>query len=103
RELPVSDRETRARELAQAWNARPFDLGTGPLFRPLLIRIEDRESLLVLNLHHIICDGRSLEILINDLGEMYSALRDERVPVLPALSASSLDYATTEREQLTGP
>jgi amino acid adenylation domain-containing protein len=50
---------------------RPFVLGHAPLFRPCLIGMGKTEHLLLLDLHHIICDGVSVDILIEDLGRLY--------------------------------
>jgi tyrocidine synthetase III len=50
---------------------RPFDLHSAPLFRACLIRIRNTEYLLLLDLHHVICDGVSVDILIEDLGRLY--------------------------------
>ncbi|MEO6733667.1 MAG: amino acid adenylation domain-containing protein [Ferruginibacter sp.] len=50
-----------------------FDLINGPLFKAGLIRSNDNEHLLVLTTHHIICDGWSLGIILQDLGKIYSA------------------------------
>ncbi len=46
---------------------RPFDPATGPLFRANLFRLESGRTLLLLNLHHLIADGRSIEIILHDL------------------------------------
>lgn len=44
-----------------------FDLVAGPLMRAALFRIEDEEHIFVLVLHHIVCDGPSLAVLLEEL------------------------------------
>ncbi|GHB61491.1 non-ribosomal peptide synthetase [Persicitalea jodogahamensis] len=50
-----------------------FDLLQGPLFRAALLTISADDSYLVLTAHHIVCDGWSIGILMQDLSALYSA------------------------------
>ena len=59
-----------------------FDLINGPLFRAALFKLGDTENYLQLTAHHIICDGWSLGILMQDLGKLYSALCRRQKPAL---------------------
>ncbi len=57
---------------------RPFDLTRGPLLRCQLIWLADDLHVLVLTVHHLAADGRSLSILLGELAELYTAeLRGE--------------------------
>ena len=60
------------RRLAQDID-QPFDLERGPLFRLRLIKLQDERHVLALVIHHIIVDGWSIEILLRELGVLYSA------------------------------
>lgn len=60
---PHSVRERRARDLAGEEVARPFDLATAPLFRALLVRLDETDHVLALTLHHIVADEWSLDVL----------------------------------------
>ncbi|MDD4494335.1 MAG: amino acid adenylation domain-containing protein [Eubacteriales bacterium] len=51
---------------------KPFDLGNAPLIRVGLIKTTDAEHLLLFDMHHIISDGESIRILINEFTELYS-------------------------------
>ncbi|HZI33163.1 MAG TPA: condensation domain-containing protein, partial [Candidatus Binatia bacterium] len=62
----------------------PFDLTGGPLLRAWLIRLEEQHHVLVLTVHHIVCDGFSLGILLRELAEIYSAESQNIRPELPA-------------------
>ena len=59
-----------------------FDLVNGPLFRVRLIKIEDFEYLLTLTHHHIIGDGLSFDVILEELGTLYSAYIENREPEL---------------------
>jgi len=59
---------------------RPFDLGKAPLFRVLLVKTGQQCHHLIMDLHHIVCDGVSVSILLRDLRSLYSG---EEPPPLP--------------------
>ncbi len=69
-----------------------FDLVQGPLFRATLVRTSAETHLLALVVHHIVCDGWSLGIMMRELGELYSAEVAHRDPKLAAAPLFS-DYA----------
>ncbi|WP_396185862.1 amino acid adenylation domain-containing protein [Flavobacterium sp.] len=74
-----------------------FDLVNGPLIRVSLIKFSDIKHSLIINIHHIICDGWSVGIILEELGIIYSALVKNKTPLLPE-SIPFSDYA--EEEQL---
>lgn len=78
---------------------RPFDLQSGALFRISLLHFGTNEYVLMLNIHHIIADGWSLNILLNELCVIYSAKTADREPVLPKLNYQYLDYSVWQREK----
>lgn len=78
-----------------------FDLDTGPLLRAALLRTPERE-LLLLTIHHIACDGWSIDLLVRELGTLYDDLRAGRTPSLPELPLRYNDFAAWQREQLQG-
>ncbi|WP_229402850.1 non-ribosomal peptide synthetase [Micromonospora okii] len=89
-------------ETAQA--RRPFDLGTGPLVRALLVRGEPGRHHLLLTRHHIASDGWSLGVLLDELSEVYRARVEGRPYRLPhdppryaAYAAAQRSYAVTEQ------
>ncbi|UOR05309.1 amino acid adenylation domain-containing protein [Hymenobacter aerilatus] len=69
-----------------------FDLLDGPLLKAGLLQLAPAEHELVLTAHHIICDGWSLAILLQELGHLYSAHVQGLFPDLPAAPLFS-DYA----------
>jgi len=84
---------------------RPFDLHRPPLARAYLVRQQspmernsprlEQKSLLLLDLHHIICDGVSVDLLIEDLGRLYGG------DTLPPLKADCTDFARWQAEVAT--
>jgi amino acid adenylation domain-containing protein len=81
---------------------QPFDLGRGPLVRPLLVRLGPRRHWLLLTLHHIVVDDWAVGLFCRELGTLYDDRRAGREPRLPALSIQYADFATWERGRLQG-
>ena len=54
-----------------------------PLLRALVCRFDDRDSALFLTVHHSVCDGWSLQVILRDLGAFYAARVTGTRPVLP--------------------
>ncbi|ONI76016.1 hypothetical protein ALI144C_35465 [Actinosynnema sp. ALI-1.44] len=98
--VPDTQRAARAEEELRAEGQRPFDLRSGPLMRGLLIKLGAEEHQLALGLHHIVVDGWSLNVLVDELGELYAAARRGEEAVLPALPLQYADYAAMQRERL---
>jgi hypothetical protein len=71
--------------LATEESHQPFDLASGPLFRAALVRQDEARHMLVLTMHHIVCDGWSTGILCRELSELYSARIEGRPARLPAI------------------
>ncbi len=95
-------REAEATRLAVAESSRPFDLAAGPLLRATLVRLAEREHVLLITLHHIVSDGWSMGILIEELGRSYHAFAAGTGPDLPALPVQYADHARWQRGWLRG-
>jgi amino acid adenylation domain-containing protein len=102
RELPVDARADEAHRLVRQEALRPFDLSEGPLFRTALIRLKEDEHLLSLNMHHIVSDGWSLRILLEELAILWGAFDNEEPSPLPELPVQYVDYALWQRRRLKG-
>ena len=98
--LAADEREARVREEAQRESLQSFDLGRGPLLRVRLIRLGEQEHVLLLTLHHIVSDGWSMNLLIEEFGRFYSAYAEGREAQLSALPVQSADYALWQRSWL---
>ncbi|GAB1510049.1 non-ribosomal peptide synthase/polyketide synthase [Actinophytocola sp. KF-1] len=82
--------------------ARPFDLRALPLFRALLVRVADGEHRLLLNAHHIVTDGWSTGLLVDELCALYTAAVSGAPAALPPLPVRYADFAVWQRERLSG-
>jgi amino acid adenylation domain-containing protein len=79
---------------------RPFDLATGPVMRATLFQIEDKEHVFVLVLHHIVCDGPSIAILLEELALFYEGFARGRAIHLPEPRVQYADFSVWQREAL---
>ncbi|MFS4449715.1 amino acid adenylation domain-containing protein, partial [Maribacter sp. 2307UL18-2] len=70
---------------------RPFDLGEAPLLRVGLVKLKNKSHLLLVDMHHIIADGVSQEILIKDFMALYNKIK------LPKLRLRYTDYSTWQQ------
>ena len=73
-----------------------FDLVNGPLIKVGLIKFSDAKHSLIINKHHIICDGWSTGIMLQELGIIYSALVENKTPLLPEPFSFS-EYVVAEQ------
>lgn len=79
-----------------------FDLSTGPLLRFALLKLADDEHQLLINMHHIISDGWSVSVLMDELVTLCKAGADAMPAVLPALAVQYTDFAHWQRLYLQG-
>ncbi|BDI19702.1 hypothetical protein ANSO36C_55040 [Nostoc cf. commune SO-36] len=73
RELPETERDRTVQRLASEFAQQPFDLSAQSLLRAKILQINDKNSYLILTLHHIIADGWSIGVLIKELTTLYEA------------------------------
>ncbi|WP_175819858.1 non-ribosomal peptide synthetase [Burkholderia sp. BCC0419] len=98
--LPDAQRVPRAEAVATADEAEPFDLGTAPLVRAHLIRFDATHHWLALTVHHIVSDGWSSGVMLEELAAFYRAYASgEPVPLAP-LPIQYADYALWQRRWL---
>ncbi len=86
----------RTEQEAAAAFIKPFDLSQAPLFRAQIVKVSDERHLLLVDMHHIISDGVSVNILIQEFGELYNNRK------LPALRIQYKDYAVWQEGFKTG-
>ncbi|WP_458627026.1 amino acid adenylation domain-containing protein [Winogradskyella sp. PC D3.3] len=66
-----------------------FDLVKGPLIKVGLIKTSAQEHQLIITAHHIVCDGWSFGIMLEELGQLYSSLVKKEIPALPKVDSFS--------------
>ncbi|MGB3125560.1 MAG: amino acid adenylation domain-containing protein, partial [Pseudomonas sp.] len=77
---------------------QPFDLRQGPLLRIKLLRLAADEHVLVLAQHHIVSDGWSMQVMVEELVEVYAATAQGQPARLSALPIQYADYAQWQRQ-----
>lgn len=100
--LKGDEQQARLQALAQAQVRQPFDLARPPLLRVSLVKLADEVHSLLLTLHHIVADGWSMALLIDELVKAYDAACLGSEPVLWPLSIQYRDYALWQRSWLEG-
>jgi len=100
--MPETEREAEARRLAAVDARWSFDLARGPLVRAAVLRLSSEEHVLLLNMHHIVSDGWSSEVLVSEMEALYlGEVTGEEVP-LPELPIQYCDFAVWQREWMQG-
>ncbi|WP_171903251.1 condensation domain-containing protein [Mesorhizobium sp. SEMIA 3007] len=98
----AADVEAALAELMPFEGQAVFDLEAGPLIRTRLLRLAEDDHMLLIIMHRMVSDGRSREILIGELSELYAAAREGRADRLRPLPVQYADYAIWQRGRLAG-
>jgi len=78
----------------------PFNLSQAPLLRATLLRLAETEHLLLLTMHHIIADGWSVRVLLQELAALYNAYSQAQPSPLADLPIQYADFAFWQRQWL---
>ncbi|MBC3926558.1 AMP-binding protein, partial [Pseudomonas lurida] len=89
--------ETQLKARVEAEIARPFDLQQGPLLRVSLLAVSEEEHVLVLVQHHIVSDGWSMGVMVQELMQLYAAYSQGQDCALAPLPIQYADYAVWQR------
>ncbi|MBI1390260.1 MAG: amino acid adenylation domain-containing protein [bacterium] len=100
--LPESQRDGETHDYAARLIEEPFDLEKPPLWRAALICWAEDDHVLVFVFHHIISDGWSFGVLVNELSRLYKAYCQNESSPLAELPVQYADYAIWQRGWLTG-
>lgn len=88
------------REIIAGHSGTGFDLTVAPALRATLVVLGESRSVLLISMHHIVCDGVSAEILLRDLSALYLAAVEGEAAVLPELDIQYGDFAEWQRENV---
>ncbi|SMF01179.1 MULTISPECIES: non-ribosomal peptide synthetase [unclassified Pseudomonas] len=99
-ELAEAARQHALESIAEAEALAPFDLATGPLLRVRLLQLAAQEHVLLLTLHHIVADGWSMNVLIDEFLHLYDAAVAGTQATLEPLPIQYRDYALWQRSWL---
>ncbi len=103
--IPVLDlqglEESEVQQIVTKEARQPFDLSNGPLLRVTLLRLGSESHILVLIMHHIITDGWSMGIFIQELSTLYRGFTLNSPLLLAELPIQYADFAVWQRQWLT--
>ncbi len=102
RELPEAQREALVQELIIEESQRCFDLVQGPLLRCTLLHIHEQEYIVLFTIHHIVSDGWSMGVFVQELVALYEAFSAGKPSPLPELAIQYADFAAWQRQWLQG-
>ncbi|WP_193200009.1 non-ribosomal peptide synthetase [Nostoc sp. MG11] len=101
-DLPVDERELEIQQLAIAEAQQPFDLVNDSLIRVTLLVISQTEHILLFCMHHIVSDGWSMGVFVQEIAELYTAFSQGRLSSLSELAIQYADFAVWQRQWLQG-
>ncbi|MEH1772068.1 amino acid adenylation domain-containing protein [Nostoc sp.] len=102
RQLTEENQLSKATQLATEELQQPFDLSNPPLLRVKLLQLSDQSYLLLLVIHHIVCDGWSMDIFRRELFSLYTAFCARKPSPLTELALQYADFAHWQRQWLQG-
>src|SRR5216684_4748010 len=94
---PIRDAEEERRTIAEA--ALPFNLKSGPLLRVRLLKLDKKEHMLLLTIHHIVSDGWSIGLFSDEIAAHYEALSLGNPSTSPDLPLQYADYTIWKRSE----
>jgi amino acid adenylation domain-containing protein len=100
--LSESGRESKLWQLAAEDARRPFDLTRGPVLRVRLLKLEAENHVLLISMHHIVSDGWSMGVFVQEMASLYKAFSTGAPPPLAELPIQYTDFASWQREWLQG-
>jgi amino acid adenylation domain-containing protein/non-ribosomal peptide synthase protein (TIGR01720 family) len=97
--LSLANRESKIRQYIAGQAQNSFDLATGPLIRMNAVRLARREHIIILVMHHIIADGWSMGVLVQELNQLYPAFESGLPSPLEDLPIQYSDYSYWQRKK----
>ncbi|HNF33035.1 MAG TPA: condensation domain-containing protein, partial [Bacteroidia bacterium] len=101
-DLSPTDKDARILHFSQREVSIPFDLMNGPVIRFAIFKISNADTALVITAHHIVCDGWSIGIIMQDISKFYSAFVNNTQPDLEPVVPFSNYVKRQEERKLNG-
>ncbi|MEH2355882.1 non-ribosomal peptide synthetase [Nostoc sp.] len=101
-EVEVTEQEITSQQLAQQQVTQPFDLAKGTLIRATLVVLSQTEHVLLVCMHHVVSDGWSMGVFIQELAALYNAYAQGQPSPLAPLPIQYADFAIWQRQWLQG-
>ena len=102
KDRPKCREEQEIKKWLEIHSHQPFDLANDSLIRATLLKLSDTEHFLLICLHHIVSDGWSMGVFIEELTTLYNAYTKGLEPLLQELPIQYADFAIWQREYLQG-
>ncbi|MDS1347099.1 non-ribosomal peptide synthase/polyketide synthase [Planktothrix agardhii] len=100
--LSSSEQEIASQELTQNQAIQPFDLARDPLIRANLVILSETEHILLVCMHHIVSDGWSMGVFLQELTDLYNAYIQNQPSSLKPLPIQYGDYTLWQKQWLQG-
>ncbi|MCF3609346.1 amino acid adenylation domain-containing protein, partial [Planktothrix agardhii 1033] len=95
-----SEREITCQQLINTQAIQPFDLATEPLIRVTLLTLSQTEQVLLVCMHHVVSDGWSMGVFVQELAVLYDAYTQGKLSPLAPLPIQYADFALWQRQWL---
>ena len=100
--LPEKEQEEEVLRLAETDALTPFRLDQDLMMRVSLIALDAKTHVLLFNMHHIASDGWSMNVLMEELVQLYAAFAQGQSSPLPPLAIQYADFAAWQRSHIRG-
>ena len=101
-DLPPGEIDQELTRLIQKEALKPFDLTVYPLIRGSIIQVGNTERIVLLTIHHIVADGWSVGVFIQEVASLYEASVTDRPSPLPEIDVQYADFAAWQKEWMHG-
>nr|AAF17280.1 NosC [Nostoc sp. GSV224] len=100
--LSTTEQEIATQQLAQQQAIQPFDLANQALVRATLVVLSETKHILLVCMHHIVSDGWSMSVFLQELAALYNACSQAQTSPLAPLPIQYADFALWQRQWLQG-
>ncbi|MBW4594951.1 MAG: amino acid adenylation domain-containing protein [Brasilonema angustatum HA4187-MV1] len=100
--LSTIEQQIASKQLVQQQAIQPFDLASESLFRATLVVLSETEHVLLMCMHHVVSDGWSISVFVQELAALYNAYSQGQPSPLTPLPIQYADFAIWQRQWLVG-
>ena len=100
--FPEAEMESQVVDIATKETKKTFNLTRDLLLRANLLCLNEGQHVLLLTIHRIVADDRSIELLVSELASLYEAFSNGKPSPLPNLTIQYADFAYWQREWMQG-
>ncbi|WP_442937952.1 amino acid adenylation domain-containing protein [Nostoc sp.] len=100
--LSTTEQEIATQQLARQQAIEPFDLANQALVRATLLVLSETEHILLVCMHHVVSDGWSMGVFLQELAALYNAYSQAQPSPLTPLPIQYADFALWQRQWLQG-